>query len=210
MDTPVNTNRIDKYASAALAYLRSVMRDRAPEQLGECRIFETSPLDGEGPTALFEFTIPSASAEQQRHFVAVGQTEPNYYPALDLSFDDAFALHLGTRFMLVMQVGVATSAGELDVARAVQSLIDSVRPNEPVSDVELAASFDVDGQFHGVARCRIRNQSVYVFIGQAPAGFSTSIHHPAQVAYRIHLGRALIAEMERPKPRSPDDMEFES
>ena len=195
MATPVNAEMIASWRADALDYLRGVMRDRAPERLGTHQVFDASPLEGEGPTVLFEFFLPSTTSAAERFFVAGGQTEPNYYPALDLGFEDAFALHLGTRFMLVLGVGVSAEVArpEIDVAKAVQTLVWSVRPGEAVSDIRLAAGFDVEGRFHGVAQCTVGNQKAYAFIGEAPPGFSTQVDHPPQVAYRIHLGRALLA-----------------
>lgn len=199
MATPVNSDWIESCRAAALAYLRDILRERAPDALASHRAFESSPLEGEGPTVLFEFTLPSPAGIPDRFFVAAGQTESNYYPALDLSFEDAFALHLGTRFMLVLQVGVASEAvrSGIDLAKRVRELVDSVGPGESISELELAAAFDVEGQCHAVARCRIGPQAAYAFIGDAPPGFSTAVHHPPQVAYRIHLGRALLAEAEQ-------------
>ena len=197
--TPVNDTRIEGWRTAALAYLRENLRERAPAQLGKHHVFEESPLEGEGPVALFEFSLASGSATPERFFVATGQTEPNYYAALELVPEDMYALHLGTRFMLVLGVGLAadTDRSRINLDKAVRDLVWSIRPGELVSGIEWAAAFDVDGQLHGVTRCRIGQQPAYAFVGDAPPGFSTQVDIAPQIAYRIHLGRALLAEMDR-------------
>lgn len=197
MTTPVNDARIEAWRTAALAYLRQNLRERTPTALGPHHVFEESPLEGEGPVVLFEFSLAASSSESERFFVAAGQTEPNYYAALDLTPEDMYALHLGTRFMLVLGIGLAPNADRagIDLEKVVRELVWSIRPGEPVSEVEWAAAFDVEGQLHGVARCRIGQQPAYAFIGNAPPGFSTQVDIAPQIAYRIHLGRALRAEM---------------
>lgn len=187
---------LDEWRDAALAYLRQVLASRAPAQLGRHHVFETSPLEGEGPIALFEFELPSAANPHERYFVAVGQTEPNYYAALDLSPEDMFALHLGTRFMLVLGVALMPNPDHagFDLEKAVRDLVWSIRHGEPIGDVTWAAAFDVEGQMHGVARCRVGQDPVYAFVADAPPGFSTQVDIAPQTAYRIHIGRALLAE----------------
>lgn len=209
MMTHVNDERIEAWRAAALSYLGETLRERAPAELGAHHVFGESPLEGEGPVVLFEFVLAGTSSEPQRYFVAGGLTEPNYYAALDLPPEDMYALHLGTRFMLVLGVGLMpeVNRNSLDLDKAVRELVWSIRPGAAVSDVEWAAAFDVDGQLHGVARCRIGEQAAYAFVGGAPAGFSTQVDIAPQVAYRIHLGRALLAETDRAgeEPDRDDD-----
>jgi len=208
MTTPVNDEVIGRWRAAALAYLRKSLGARAPHHLGSHHFFETSPLEGEGPIVLFEFELSSAS-KQERFFVATGQTEPNYYAALNLSPEDMFALHLGTRFMLVLGVALMPQPDRaaFDLEKAVRELVWSIRPGQPVSEVEWAATFDVEGRMHGVARCRIGPERAFAFIGEAPHGFSTEVDIAPQVAYRIHLGRALLAESKPIRDQGGDEME---
>ncbi len=207
MATTVNNEMIETWRAEALQYLREHLRERAPAQLGPHHIFDKSPLEGEGPVVLFEFTPAIEPRGPEQFFVAVGQTELNYYAAQDLSPDDMFALHLGTRFMLVLGVAIRPEpdSATFDLSKAVCDLVWSIRPEEPVTDVEWAAAFDVEGSLHGVARFRSGDQAAYAFIGDAPPGFSTRIDISPQVAYRIHLGRTLMEELAREsfKPDKP-------
>ena len=108
MSTPgeaPNENNLGQWQAYALGYLREQLKDAAPSELSNPRLFERSPLEGEGATVVFEFVADVGGRGAERHFVVVGLTEPNYYPAYGLDADEAFSLHLGTRFMLL--IGVA-------------------------------------------------------------------------------------------------------
>ena len=77
----------------AIAYLRQHLGDRTPEYLVLEGEFAESPLEGEGRTFLFSFdlapgpgvTAAACEAFEPKHFVAVGETTPNFFPAYGLS-----------------------------------------------------------------------------------------------------------------------------
>lgn len=237
---PPNEQNVDEWRGCALAYLAEAFGEAAPARLENPVVFPRSPLEGEGATAAFEFTADRGGRGPERYYVFVGRTEPNYYPAYDLSAEEAFELHLGTRFMLVMGVaqvdGIEAGEGEPEPAEACDAaigatggspardgtgsklpvapveetnpmpdqpydpvqdarrIVDRVAPERPVSEVAVAATFDVDGQRHAVLRCRVGNEPVYVFGRDAPQGFSRRTNLPPHVAYRMHIGHVLRRE----------------
>lgn len=194
---------LDAWRDFALVYLAEAMRESAPNTLGNATIFPSSPLDGEGAVAVFEFGAQRSSLDAKRFFVAVGQTEANYYPAYDLTSDEAFSLHLGTRFMLVMGIGQASSAqlANVDAALAAKAVVDRVSPDLPVDDARVAAAFDVDGELHVIVSCRIGGRETYVMSGDAPPGIYERPSLPPQVVYRMHLGQVLRNEPDPDGPR---------
>lgn len=202
MDRPAsapNAENLSAWAALALAYLREQLGERAPDVLGVGRIFDANPLEGEGPVAVFPFDLQHIGEGDRGHFVVIGRTEPNYYPAYGLDAEDIFHLHLGTRFMLVMQVAQRSPQPEddFDPQREARAIVDRVAPQAKIEELSVAACFDVEGQLHAVLKCRIDGTDAYLMAGEAPRGFSTDVCLPPQVAYRIHLGRVLLAE---PKP----------
>jgi hypothetical protein len=206
MNTPIEppTNRnLPIWQGYAIDYLREQLRDAAPGELSNPRLFERSPLDGEGATAVFEFVADVGGRGTERHFVVVGQTEPNYYPAYGLDADEAFSLHLGTRFMLVMGVAQCdpNEPGHYDAAGDAKAIVERIAHGVTVEDVTVAAMFDVDGGRHAVLRCKLAGEPVYIFGGDAPPGFSRRVDLPHQVAYRLHLGHVLRRE---PAPSDED------
>ncbi|MFQ5807503.1 MAG: hypothetical protein ACE5I3_13735, partial [Phycisphaerae bacterium] len=75
---------------SALAYLKEQLADRAPQRLRLEGRFDERPLDGEAVTALFSFELQPgpgitsgvrSGALELKHYVAVGETEPNFFPA---------------------------------------------------------------------------------------------------------------------------------
>ena len=76
--------------NAASEYLRAELGSRAPQKLHFAGAFAVAGLDGEGITALFSFDVDDGdeaagggcSAAGPRHYVAVGQTQPNYFPRI--------------------------------------------------------------------------------------------------------------------------------
>lgn len=203
MDRPAQPplpENLDTWVAYALDYLQTQLREDAPKELGRGTIFGLNPLDGEGPIVVFPFLSERGTSADRNYHVVVGMTEPNYYPAYGLDAEEAFCLHLGTRFMLVMQVAQRsrTPEDDFDPQREARLLVDRVAPGEPIEELTVAACFDVEGQLHAVLKCRIRGTDAYLMAGDAPHGFSTHTHLPPQVAYRIHLGRALRAE---PRPK---------
>ncbi len=193
---------LDAWRAFALAYLAEAMRESAPSVLGNAAIFPSSPLEGEGAVAVFEFEAQRSSLDAKRFFVTVGQTEANYYPAYDLTSDEAFSLHLGTRFMLVLGIGQATATqlASVDAALAAKVVVNRVSPDLSVGDARVAAAFDVDGELHLIVSCRIGGRESYVMSGEAPPGIYERPTLPPQVVYRMHLGQVLRTE---PDPDGP-------
>ena len=193
---PTDPRQADAWRGEALRFLQTQLRDRAPTVLDGPWVFDVSPLEGEGPTVLFQFRMALADRPAEPHWVAVGRTEPNYYPGSGFDVETAYALHLGTRFMLTMGIGIARAERcvGLDPAAAVRLHVDRVAPSAPIEEARVAAAFELDDQLHAVIACRIGEQAAYVFAADAPPGFSTQVALPPHLAYRIHLGRVLLSE----------------
>lgn len=204
---PPDGTNTSEWTNFALDYLTGQLRQHAPKSLGSPALFPRSPLDGEGPCLIFPFKADRGRGPED-HYVIVGQTEPNYYPAYGLDGDEAFSLHIGTRFMLVMQIaqipegnaGVSSTSQQYDPARDARSIVDRIAPQAKIEDVTIAAEFDVDGQIHAVLAVMLNSQRIYIIGRDAPPGFSPRVDLPPQVVYRIHLGEVLRAE---PDPDAP-------
>jgi hypothetical protein len=191
---PPSEKNLGEWQAFGLAYLAEQLGPASPTSLRPLAIFEDNPLEGEGPVAIFDFE-PRRDAERlERSRLVVGRTAPNYYPAYDLDADEAFCLHLGTRFMLVLDVGLCPVAASYDADADARRILDRIAPRAGLSDVEVAASFKVGDEVHTVLRCKIAGQDAYVFGADAPPGFSKRVHLPAPVAYRLHLGTVLQRE----------------
>ncbi len=225
----------------ALAYLRQELGDRAPAAITVVASFGERPLEDEGPMTLFAFDLPpvggdcppyagsagnrgtpvdggstEAAGAPLRHYVVAGETQPNYFPAYGLDPDDAYSLHIGTRFMLEMQIGLADPADEPPQAReAVYAAVRQVAagvsaaggtavPAVPgatdaaAEDVSLAALFRVQGALYGVYRLRVAGEPVYFLGADSPPGFYRLTHLPPQVVLRLHLGKLIRAERGEP------------
>jgi hypothetical protein len=193
-DAPCEHN-LAPWREYALSYLRGQLGEAAPAALGAATLFTHCPLEGEGPVILFGFEADRGGGREP-YYVAVGRTEPNYYPAYGLDADDAYSLHLGTRFMLVMGVAQRPErAGDAyDAAGDARAIAVRVAGDRPVEDVRVAATFDVDGQLHSVLRARLAGEEVYIMGRDAPPGFSRRTDLPPQVVYRLHLGVVLRRE----------------
>lgn len=194
---PPDAGNLDAWREFALAYLRTQWPKDAPSTLESPTVFPRSPLEGEGAVAIFPFaTARVAAGGDPRMYVVVGETEPNYYPAYGLSVDDAFSLHLGTRFMLVMGVGLHESgtSEEYDAVDDARRIVSRVSSSASVEDVRIAAQFNVEEQIHSVLKARVAGREVYILGRDAPMGFVERADLPAPVAYRLHLGRVLRAE----------------
>ena len=201
--SPPNSGNVGEWERYGLAYLSEHFKEAAPKKLSKPMLFERSPLEGEGATVVFEFSADRSGRGAERHFVVVGQTEPNYYPAYDLSGEEAFDLHLGTRFMLVMGVGQVDGADdEYDATADARGIVDRISPKAAIEDVALAATFEVGGQLHAVIRCKLSGQPVYIMGRDAPPGFSRRTDLPPQAAYRMHIGQVLRRE---PAPKSDSE-----
>ncbi len=179
-----------------MEYLAHELREAAPKTLGDATRFPHSPLDGEGAVVVFAFEAVRSDRDAKQFYVVVGRTEPNYYPAHELSPDEAFSLHLGTRFMLVMGIAQAEESmvAAYDPSRDARTIVDRISPNAPIEDARVAAAFDVDGQLHAVVSCRLAGRDVFVMAGDAPHGIHERTGLPPQVAYRLHIGQVLRNE----------------
>jgi hypothetical protein len=187
-----------EHEQLAREYLDRELGADAPTQLTPLGPFDESPLEGEGAVTLFSFEASIGGAETKTYNVVAGRTVANYYPSYNLAHEDIYSLHVGTRFMLVLEVGLLPveqlpPSVEADISRA----IAGVAPGEPVTDFELVAAFAVEDQKHAVGRCRIGREAVYVLGGDLPLGIYRQIHLPPQVVYRLHLGN--VIRMERPQ-----------
>lgn len=201
---------MDAWRGYALAYLARELREAAPTTLGEATFFPRSPLEGEGAVVVIAFEAVRSDRDAKQFYVVAGRTEPNYYPAQGLTRDEAFSLHLGTRFMLVL--GIAQAAASMtaayDPARDARVIVDRISPNAPIEDARIAAAFDVDGQLHTVVSCRLAGREVFVMAGDAPPGIHERIGLPPQVAYRLHIGQVLRNEPDPDqshRPTTPDE-----
>lgn len=184
-------------AQAAREYLGQQLGVRAPADLTLAGLFDEQPLAGEGPVALFSFTLapPAPGVADPRHYVAVGQTEPNYFPAYGLPPDDAYSLHIGTRFVLGLGVGVADPADEPPAARAaMRALVAACNPGVAIEREELAGLYRCAAQLFAVYRVTLRGQDVYCLGADCPPGFYTLPGHPPQVVLRLHLGKLIRRE----------------
>ncbi|GMU35490.1 MAG: hypothetical protein HS101_01745 [Planctomycetia bacterium] len=198
---PIDANDLSAWSAVALEYLRDQLANDAPTALGKGKFFPNSPLEGEGFTVIFPFQSQRGAPADTNFYVAVGPSHNNYYPAYGLAMDEAYDLHLGTRFMLVMGIALRSPVpdDDFEIQREARRVVDRIAPQAVIDDLELAASFDVDGQFHAVLRCKMAGRPVYIFAGDAPIGFSEKISLSPAVAYRIQLGRVLRHEAK------PDD-----
>jgi hypothetical protein len=185
----------------ALAYLREQLGPAAPATLEALGHFAESPLDGEGPVTLYRFVAAVGGAEPATYVVAAGETEPNYYPAYDLTPDEAYHLHLGTRFMLVVGVGQVPASdvppGEVE---RLSALVRGVVPDRTVSELTLVTAFRVEDGRHLVARAAIDGHEVYLLGGDLPLGLYERTALPPQVVYRMHLGQVLRMEPSEDEP----------
>jgi len=181
---------------AAHSYLASQLGARAPHRIAFAATFNERPLMGEGPTTLFRFDLPSnLPAHDAGHYVAVGETLPNYFPTYALGPDEAYSFHLGTRFMLEMGMTIADAASEPDGAReSMRTFVAACNGDTPIEREELAALFRCGAQFYAVYRLTLRGQETYCFGADCPPGFSQLTGQPAQVALRLHLGQLIRAE----------------
>lgn len=207
--SPPNNDNIHEWRNYALDYLSAELREAAPSTLTNPVLFPRSPLEDEGPSVVFEFRADRSGRGEERYFVVVGQTEPNYYLADDLDAEQAFELHLGTRFMLVMGVAqvdgtsqLGHEAAQYDPVKDAREIVDRVAPNQPIDELEVAVTFDVDGQLHAVIRGRIAGEPIYIMGRDAPPGFSRRVDLPPQVAYRLHIGHVLRMEPDEPQSQS--------
>jgi hypothetical protein len=198
--------QLSVWQTAATDYLRTHLRDRTPASLQLIGVFDEKPLDGEGRVAVFEFDLPPANATaacgaDSRHVVAVGETEPNFYPGYGLAADDAYSLHVGTRFILGMGVEKLPVESEPPHFRQhMQMFVRGCNPTAGVSDETCVLLLRCEDQQFAVYRVSINGRAVYYVGGDLPPGFYELTDHPPQLALRLHLGKLIRTEAAEPPP----------
>lgn len=181
----------------ALDYLNAVLREDAPASLTPVAAFDESPLEGEGKVTVFAFNARIGGNEDEPYYVVAGQTVANYYPQWGLDADQIYSLHLGTRFMLVVEVQqLPTTELPADLEQQVREAVAGVIPGASVADFQPAAAFHAEAQKHAVCRARIDGEDVYIMAADLPIGLYRETHLPPHVVYRWHLGS--VIRMERP------------
>ena len=200
---PENSQQLEQ---AAWEYLRAELGGRAPQELRLEGAYAVSGLDGEGATALFSFDLlPGGDADgmgchaaDPRHYIAVGDTQPNYFPAYGLDANQAFSFHLGTRFMLELEMRLVEADREPAGARELlRGVVAQYGGDQPIEREELAVLFECDEGLFAVYRLTIGGQDVYCMGADCPPGFYAMTEHPPQVALRLHLGGLIRAEANR-------------
>ncbi len=190
----------------AREYLLGQLQSRTPDVLEFAERFAESPLEGEGPVAVFQFSLPVATApasdanqECNRydplHYVVVGETQPNYHPAYGLSASDIYSLHIGTRFM--MEVGLEKRPLEQEPAEAREAfrqLLQDTNPQARIADESVVVLFRCQDQWLAVYRVSLNERPIYVVAGDLTPGFYEMTQYPPQVALRLHLGQLIRME----------------
>jgi hypothetical protein len=177
--------------------------ERAPQTIGEITTFDENPLEGEGPSAVVAFELEAANPAacdpnyDPRHYAIVGHTTPNYYPAYSLSPNQAYSLHLGTRFLVQMQArGLDLEAEPADARDRMREFVRAATPGATLESEELATLFQVADQIFAVYRLTIDSQPVYFMGLDCPPGFYETVDLPAPVVLRLHLGQLIRREPE--------------
>lgn len=188
----------------ALEYLRGQLGSRAPDYLALEGEFAESPLEGEGRVFVFSFHLPPgpgfesgdcAAAYDPRHFVAIGETTPNYFPSYGLSIDEAYSFHVGTRFMLEMELQRVDDSLEPPGARDVLArVLAEFAPRAARAPAQLAALFKCDAEYYAVYRLTIDEQEYFALGADCPPGFYKLTAFPPQTTLRLHLGKLIRAE----------------
>jgi hypothetical protein len=181
----------------AREYLNREFGTDAPDQLRPIATYNQRPLEGEGAVSVFSFTAARGGNSPESFYVIAGETEPNYYPDWGLSPEDLYNVHLGTRFMLVLDV---TQLPLEELAPSLESeialLLAGVAPGEPIAEFRPVAAFCMEGQRHAVCRLRLADEELYVLGGDLPLGIYRRIDLPPRVVYRLHLGKVIRMEEE--------------
>jgi len=192
----------------ALAYLREQLGDRAPQKVQLEGVFDEQPLEGDARTYLFSFRLDTpATCEapaQDKHYVAVRQAEPNYFPAYGMNPSEAYSFHIGTRFMLEMGIQIVDASLEPPGARAaLREFVARYARGATVRNEQLAALFRCDEAYFAVYRLTLHNQDVYCLGADCPPGFYRCTQYPPQMVLRLHLGNVIRAEARAERTRRP-------
>ncbi len=207
----MQTREVLEAERQAREYLRAQLGERAPGALSFEGVFDERPLEGEGRTVIFSFHLPPANpvdarcAGPTRHFVAVGQTEPNYFPDYGLSASDAYSFHLGTRFMLVLGVQKVDPSLEPPGARAqMRKFLATYAGSREVADEQLAGLFRCQDSYFAVYRVTLAGQRYYVMGADCPPGCYAMCDAPPQAALRLHLGKVVRHEARLERARQAE------
>ncbi len=185
------------HQDAALEHLRRALGGDAPSRVEHAATYDGHPLENEGVMSVFRFRAAVGGSPEMDYYVIAGETETNYYPCWELSADDAYSLHLGTRFMLVMKVSqLAGDSVPQDFAEGVRTFIGTVAPTQPIGHIAVAAAFRVGGEVYAVFRTRIGPEPVYVLGLDCPPGIYRDVDLTPHVILRRHLGRLIRREAE--------------
>ena len=191
----------DIHEQMALDYLRVELQHEAPTRIERVARFDEVPLQDEGRVTLFRFTARLAGPEEQPYYVVAGQTVANYYPDWGLTPDQLYSVHVGTRFMLVVEVRqLAIEDLPTGIEAALGEELAGVLPGEPISSIVPVAAFRAEDQTHVVCTARIADEDVYVMGGDLPMGIYRQVHLPPHVIYRWHLGEIIRMERDQPEP----------
>lgn len=192
---------------AALAYLSTQLGSRAPQHIRLEAEFDESPLEDEGPAAIFSFDLASgnetaaedASAScgpgSLKHFVCAGRTLPNFFPSYGFDAEDAYSFHLGTQFMLAMSVQKIDPALEPPGAQErTRDFVANYAQGASLDGLELASLFRCEEEYLAVYRLVLNGDPVYCLGAGCPPGFYRLTQFPPQVVLRLHLGKVIRAE----------------
>ncbi len=183
---------------AARSYLATQLADRAPESVQHLLTFHERPLAGEGEVHVLRFAIAPTEAAcdgDEWHYVVVGETTSNYFPAYGLDPDDAYSVHIGTRYLLgTNAVGVDVGEAPADAEDNLRRVFAESAPDATLDQLELAALFRCDAGVMAIYRLQSGDQSFYALGADCPPGFHELTHLPAPVVLRLHLGKVIRQE----------------
>ncbi|MBI4581184.1 MAG: hypothetical protein HY718_15890 [Planctomycetes bacterium] len=187
---------VSAHKQMALDFLAGELGRDAPRDLTAAATFDEHPLEKEGCVTVFAFDASIGGNPVEPFYVVAGETSTNYYPQWGLDPEQIYDVHLGTRFMLVVEVQ------QLPLAELPPTLESDARdrlagvvPGAPVAEFRPVAAFVAEGHKHAVCRARIADEEVHVLAGDLPLGIYRLINLPPHVVYRLHLGN--IIRMER-------------
>jgi hypothetical protein len=183
----------------ALDFLKIELRQEAPRSITPLATFDEHPLDNEGCMTVFGFKARVGGGPEEAYCIVAGQTVTNYYPQWDLDAEDIYCLHLGTRFMLVVEVQqIPIEELPATLEQEVREQMETVAPGEVLTDFQPVAAFAAETQKHAVCRAKIADEDVYVLAADLPLGICRETHLPPHVVYRRHIGRIVRMEEDAP------------
>ncbi len=190
-------SELSAHEQMARDYLAVELGEEAPRQITAVATYEEEPLENEGAVTIFSFDAAIGGGAEEAYYVVAGRTVANYYPQWGLDADQIYSVHLGTRFMLVVEV---TQLPLLELPATLESDVRgelaTVTPSEPISNFRAVAAFTAEQQKHAVCRATIADEEVYVLAADLPLGIYREIHLPPHVVYRWHVGTIIRMERE--------------